>query len=177
MPTNDLKQISKFLSYLLRHNPGDLGLEMDRHGWVHVEDILAKADQPLTRQQIEETVRTSSKQRFSLSADGARIRANQGHSFPVDLGLEAIAPPDILYHGTAKKNLAVILAEGLQPMERQHVHLSLDQETARAVGSRHGKPVVLQVDAARMQAEGHAFFLSANGVWLCLSVPARYLRQ
>ncbi|MDC0660649.1 RNA 2'-phosphotransferase [Leisingera sp. SS27] len=175
MPDNDLKQLSKFLSYILRHNPGALALDMDPQGWVRVESILAKAEAPVTRHQIEEVVRTSSKQRFSFSPDGLKIRANQGHSFAVDLGLTPCRPPATLFHGTAERALPAILSEGLKPMQRQHVHLSPDAATARTVGMRHGKPVILSVDAERMAAEGHVFFLSENGVWLCSAVPAQYL--
>ncbi|MEX0304990.1 MAG: RNA 2'-phosphotransferase [Leisingera sp.] len=175
MEKDDLKQTSKFLSYLLRHNPGALNLAMDAQGWVRIDEILEKSETPLTRSRIEETVRTSGKQRFALSADGSCIRANQGHSFPVDLGLTQCCPPDRLFHGTAERNLPAILSEGLKPMQRQHVHLSGDRNAARNVGMRHGKPAVLCVDTARMHADGLAFFLSENGVWLCHRVPARYL--
>ncbi|UWQ77744.1 RNA 2'-phosphotransferase [Leisingera sp. S132] len=175
MPDNDLKQLSKFLSYILRHNPGALGLNMDWQGWVGVDAILTKAAPPVTRRQIEEVVRTSSKQRFSLSPDGLKIRANQGHSLAVDLGLTPCRPPATLFHGTAERSLPAVLCEGLKPMQRQHVHLSPDAETARSVGMRHGTPAVLSIDAARMAAEGHEFLLSANGVWLCPAVPAQYL--
>jgi putative RNA 2'-phosphotransferase len=177
MSKSDLKQLSKLLSYLLRHNPNALGLAMDSQGWVAVEEILRKAQPPVTRSLIDEVVRSSEKQRFALSADGARIRANQGHSVAVDLGLAPCAPPQELFHGTGAANVAAILDAGLKPMGRQHVHLSRDTDTARSVGMRHGKPVVLNVAAARMAADGHLFYLSDNGVWLCDHVPAEYLTR
>lgn len=172
----DLKQTSKFLSYLLRHNPAALDLTVDPHGWVRIGEIVEKAAPPITRKQIEDTVRSNTKQRFSISPDGFYIRANQGHSFAVDLGLTPCTPPTLLFHGTAEQNLPAIRAEGLKPMMRQHVHLSGDTATARKVGMRHGKPVILKVDAGQMTAEGHPFFLSENGVWLCTVVPLEYLQ-
>ena len=175
MPEDSLKQLSKLLSYLLRHNPGALSLEMDAKGWVPIDQIIARTDHPVSRGQIEEVVRTSSKQRFSISPCGTAIRANQGHSIDVDLGLEPVQPPEILFHGTAETSLSFVLRDGLLPQGRQHVHLSKDTGTAKAVGMRHGKPALLQVGAAAMHAQGHEFYLSENGVWLCKSVPPRYL--
>lgn len=169
--------ISKFLSLVLRHAPQDIGLTLDAGGWAALDELIARAPLPLTAERIAEVVAGSDKQRFALSPDGSRIRANQGHSIPVDLGLTPVEPPDSLYHGTAETTLDAILAEGLRPMTRNQVHLSPDAETARKVGMRHGKPVILRVASARMQAEGHSFFLSANGVWLTDAVPPRYLQR
>jgi putative RNA 2'-phosphotransferase len=172
-------QVSKFLSYVLRHKPDAIGLELDAGGWATVEDLIrcsAANGQTLTRALIEEVVATNDKQRFSLSPDGDRIRANQGHSVLVDLGLKPVEPPRLLYHGTATRFLASILENGLRPSGRQHVHLSPDEETALKVGKRHGKPVVLTIEAGSMHADGHPFYRSDNDVWLTEEVPSGYLR-
>ncbi|HGG05926.1 MAG TPA: RNA 2'-phosphotransferase [Aliiroseovarius sp.] len=170
-----MKQTSKFLSYILRHSPESIGLELTPQGWANVDEIIAKSDLPLTHEIIQKVVASSDKQRFSLNPDKTQIRANQGHSFPVDLGLVPVAAPEQLFHGTAKQNLESILSEGLKPQSRQYVHLSQDAETARSVGMRHGKPVILIVDAKLMQSDGIGIYLSENGVWLCDVVPAKYL--
>ena len=171
----DLIPLSKFLSLLLRHKPEEIGLELDAEGWARIDDILTKARQPISRAEIDEIVATNPKQRFALSEDGTRIRARQGHSRQVDLGLTPVAPPARLFHGTSVKALDSIRAQGLLRGTRQHVHLSPDAKTARTVGTRHGKPVVLQLDAARMAAAGHRFFQSENGVWLTDHVPPGFL--
>ena len=169
------KTVSKFLSYVLRHKPEEIGLSVDSGGWADIDALLARSTVDLDRETLERIVADSDKKRFSISPDGMRIRANQGHSFAVDLGLEPITPPDLLYHGTARRNLDAIRAEGLDKRGRLHVHLSPDQNTARAVGMRHGTPVVLTVAAGRMHDEGHAFFRSQNGVWLTDHVPAVHI--
>lgn len=120
---------------------------------------------------------SNNKKRYAYSEDGKRIRASQGHSVEVDLGLAAAEPSAVLYHGTASTTLPFVLAEGLRPMTRQDVHLSADLETAVRVGARHGRPVVLEVDAAGLSATGHVFRVSANGVWLTDRVPPAFLRQ
>jgi len=173
----DDKAISKYLSYVLRHAPETAGLELDPGGWAPIADVIAGAEGPLTEDQIRSVVASSDKQRFSISEDGLRIRANQGHSVPVDLGLIPQTPPDRLYHGTVEKFLAAILEQGLLKGQRHHVHLSADLETAMAVGARRGKPVILTIDAAAMAAAGHAFFRSENGVWLTDAVPAEFLAR
>jgi putative RNA 2'-phosphotransferase len=172
--------VSKLLSKHLRHEPEALGLTLAPGGWVEVEALLAgcaRHGMPLTLDQLREVVETNDKQRFSFDDTGARIRANQGHSTAVDLQLEPVPPPDVLYHGTAEHAVEVILRDGVKKMSRHDVHLSPTPEAARKVGARHGKPVVLVVDAARMHADGHKFRCSANGVWLVDQVPPRYLRR
>jgi putative RNA 2'-phosphotransferase len=174
----DLKSDSKFLSLVLRHQPEAIGLALDSAGWAALDELIACAARhgwKLTRERIEQIVATSDKQRFKLSDDGARIRANQGHSLAVDLQLAPRVPPAVLYHGTARQNVESIRATGLEKRARQHVHLSPDVETALKVGQRHGTPVVLEVRAAEMHAAGHAFYLSENGVWLVDSVPSEFL--
>ena len=177
----DLAGTSKFLSLVLRHQPETIGLTLDAQGWADVETLLARVraqggrHAQLDRATLEAIVATSDKKRFAFSEDGTRIRASQGHSVQVDLGLAPQAPPATLYHGTASRFAQAIGAQGLVPGARQHVHLSRDVPTALTVGARHGKPVVFTVDAARMHAQGHAFYVSANGVWLCAAVPAEYL--
>lgn len=176
--THHIKQISKFLSLILRHNPGKIGLTLDEQGWAEMDELmrLAQGRGPyLSRELIEEVVATNDKQRFALSEDGRLIRANQGHSIAVDLGLAPQTPPALLYHGTADKNLPSIMAQGLLPGRRQHVHLSADVETAVKVGQRHGRPIVLKVQTGAMHAAGHLFYKSANGVWLVVAVPAPFI--
>ena len=172
-------RVSKFISKHLRHEPGAIGLVLEPGGWVLIDDLLAaatRADCPFTREELNHVVSVCEKRRFAFDESRTRIRASQGHSTDVDLQLEAVIPPTELYHGTAGRSLDAILRDGLLRMARHHVHLSADFATAFMVGSRHGKPVVLLVDSARMQMEGHTFFRSANGVWLVEQVPARYLR-
>lgn len=175
----DDRRISKRLSYVLRHDPGSVGLELDAGGWADVEallDGLAAHGVPLSRKRLDVVVAGNDKQRFAFDASHRRIRASQGHSVPVDLGLEPLAPPPLLFHGTATRSVPAILAEGLRPGGRHAVHLSPDVETARAVGARRGPATVLEVDAAAMAAAGEVFTRSANGVWLVDAVPAHYLR-
>lgn len=173
-------KISKFISKILRHQPHSIGLQLDEQGWASVPELIEKAGRAGVRFDVETlqtVVTTSDKQRFALSSDGARIRANQGHSISVDLGLAPQTPPDILYHGTAEKSLDAILREGLRPMKRQHVHLSADEATAQKVGGRHGKAVVLRVRAGAMAAAGALFYRAENGVWLTEAVAAEYLER
>lgn len=172
------KEISNFLSYVLRHAPESIGLNLDANGWAEVDELLARARQAGRRidpATLRAVVAENDKQRFTLSDDSRRIRAAQGHSVAVDLDLAPVAPPGRLYHGTATGNLDAILADGLRPGRRRQVHLSSDPDTARVVGARHGKPVVLIVDAARMHRDGLSFFRADNGVWLTDTVPAQYL--
>lgn len=174
-----LVKLSKFLSLILRHQPETIGLQLDAQGWADIAELLQKAaatGRSMTRADMDQVIAGNDKKRFTVSADGLRLRAAQGHSTPVQLELPARTPPDLLYHGTATRFLDAILAEGLKPQARQHVHLSTDSETAQQVGSRHGRAVVLVVDAAAMQAEDFSFFQADNGVWLTAAVPARFLR-
>jgi putative RNA 2'-phosphotransferase len=172
--------VSKFLSLVLRHQPQSIGLVLDEAGWVDVDQLLARAAtarQPLTRKLLEEVVATSDKQRFAFSADGQRIRANQGHSVPIDLGLQPVVPPATLFHGTASRFLPSIQANGLVRGNRHHVHLSENVKTARAVGGRHGEVVVLRIDAERMARDGHLFYRTDNDVWLADTVPVGYFER
>jgi putative RNA 2'-phosphotransferase len=179
MDPRRLVKVSKFLSKHLRHEPDALGLTLEPGGWVTIDDLLAACanhHSPLTRDELVEVVNRNDKQRFSFDPSHTRIRANQGHSTPVDLQLEPLSPPEVLYHGTAESFVAIILDEGLSRMSRHHVHLSVSVPTAEKVGARRGKPVVLIVDAAAMSRAGHQFYCSANGVWLTEEVPPQYLR-
>jgi putative RNA 2'-phosphotransferase len=174
-----MTRVSRALSHMLRHRPERYGVRLDAQGWTGVDDALrglARQGLDVDRALLKKVVARSDKQRFALSPDGTRIRANQGHSVPVDLGLEPTAPPPVLYHGTVDRVLDSIRERGLLPGSRRDVHLSVDVETAQAVGGRRGRPVVLEVDAARMEEDGHEFRVSENGVWLVAHVPARYLR-
>lgn len=173
-------QTSKFLSLVLRHDPAKVGIVLDDGGWTDVAallEALARHGHPLTREQLGELVRTSDKQRYALSPDGSRIRANQGHSVDVELDLPEAVPPAKLYHGTVAEFLDSIRVTGLVKGARHHVHLSADLETARKVGGRRGKPVILVIRAADMVAAGHVFFRSANGVWLTDHVPPAFIEQ
>lgn len=178
MNNNELTNISKTLSYHLRHRPDELGLTLAPGGWVGVDELLAalaRNGKTITRTQLDEVVARNTKQRFAFDETGTRIRANQGHSVAVDLELAVTMPPAVLYHGTSEPILATIMREGLKKMGRHHVHLSADVATARNVGARHGPPLVLVVDAAAMHAAGHVFYRSANGVWLVEHVPPAFL--
>ena len=171
-------RLSKFLSLVLRHKPEHIGLTLDPQGWVDIDVLIARSassGMPFAQSELLALVRASDKQRFSVSADGLRSRAAQGHSVGIELGLEPSTPPVILFHGTASKNLDAILAVGLRPQSRVHVHLSADSETAHRVGARHGKPVVLQVASGPMHDQGYKFFRADNGVWLCDAVPPQFL--
>jgi putative RNA 2'-phosphotransferase len=180
MNEKNMVRLSKRMSSWLRHHPESIGLKLDGAGWVPVDELLAKAaahGQAFSRNQLDEVVAENNKRRFEFDETGTLIRARQGHSIPVDLGYETAEPPEVLYHGTAQKTLPLIWRDGLLPMNRHAVHLSQDMETAVKVGSRHGKPAVLAVAAARMHGDGHEFFVTGNGVWLTDAVPAEYLRE
>jgi len=175
----ELISTSKFLSLVLRHRPETIGITLDEQGWVEIDELLAAANRAgrrLTRAMLERVVNEYDKQRFSISLDGLRIRANQGHSVQVDLGLQPTQPPDLLYHGTVARFLDSIRVSGLERGSRQYVHLSPDVETASKVGQRRGRPVILIVEADRMWRDGHTFYRAENGVWLTDSVPVTYLR-
>ena len=166
------------MSLVLRHNPAHVGITLDAAGWVPIEDLIGalnRSGAPCTRGDIEEVVRSSDKQRFVIDALTDKIRANQGHSVPVEFGLPVAVPPSALYHGTPVRNLDSIQTKGLVKGSRHAVHLSADISTAHAVGARRGRHVVLAIDSGAMCAAGHRFLLSANGVWLVDHVPAGYL--
>lgn len=174
-----LVKISRFISMVLRHKPHTIGLTLDAGGWASVDDLIRGAQRvkvPLTPELLRQIVAEDEKQRYAFSEDGLRIRASQGHSIPVDLGFEAVPPPDRLYHGTAQRFLDSIQQQGLIAKGRQYVHLSADEATALQVGRRHGEPIVLLVKADRMQRDGFKFYRSANDVWLTDRVPAKYLQ-
>ena len=172
-------ETSKFIALILRHKPETIGITLDEHGWANVEELVAgiAKKQAFDRDMLEEIVRTDSKMRYSFNEDHTLIRANQGHSIPVDVELEEKTPPDILWHGTGEKYVSSINAQGLIPKSRLYVHLSADYDTAVKVGSRHGKPVVYTVSAGDMQKAGYQFYQSVNGVWLTKRVPARFLKK
>ncbi|HEX8230125.1 MAG TPA: RNA 2'-phosphotransferase [Chloroflexia bacterium] len=178
MDDKRLVKLSKYLSKHLRHVPEALGLTLAPGGWVPVDALLEACDRRnfrITREELEEVVARNNKQRFSFDPGGTLIRANQGHSVEVDLQLEPVEPPAVLYHGTGSQNVEAIQREGLRRMSRHHVHLSGDMSTALNVGARHGRPVVFEVDAAGMHQAGYEFYRSANGVWLVKHVPAEWL--
>ncbi|MBQ6867908.1 MAG: RNA 2'-phosphotransferase [Clostridia bacterium] len=169
---------SRFISLILRHKPSEIGIELDEHGWANVAELIEGINkkQPFDMAQLEEIVASDDKQRYSFNEDKTLIRANQGHSIPVDVELKESLPPDILYHGTGEKYVSSINDMGLIPKSRLYVHLSKDMETAVNVGKRHGKPVIYIVDSKKMAADGYKFYLSVNNVWLTKKVPVEYLR-
>lgn len=171
---------SKFLALVLRHDPERIGLHLDASGWVDIDELLRQSaahGNRFTEEDLRRVVTNNSKRRYVIDDTTRRIRANQGHSLTVDLGLEPTAPPAVLYHGTASKTVAVIRAEGIKKMHRQHVQLSSDIGVATEVGRRHGPPVVLTVDAQRMHDDGFAFFVSLNAVWLTDFVAPIYVTR
>lgn len=174
-----LVRTSKFIALVLRHRPQAAGITLDERGWADVRELIAGVNATghhrLDMATLEEIVATDEKRRYAFDEDHVRIRANQGHSVPVDVGLREATPPDVLYHGTAERFCASIERQGLLPRGRLYVHLSTDIPTAIKVGSRHGRPVVWRVDCRRMLENGLRFFLSENGVWLVESVPSQYL--
>lgn len=174
----EITHISKYLSLILRHKPETIGIVLDANGWTDVATLLDKINEngiPLTIEVLQHIVDTNSKKRFAFNDTLKKIRANQGHSVTVELGHEQQIPPTILYHGTALGFTEMILTTGLQKMQRHHVHLSKDIDTAIAVGQRHGKPVVLEVTSKAMHNDGFIFFISENGVWMTDNVPVKYL--
>jgi putative RNA 2'-phosphotransferase len=171
--------VSRFLARHLRHQPERIGLALDPAGWAQVDELLAAASRagfPITRAELDAAVHATGKRRYVYDETGARVRAAQGHSVDVELGYAPSVPPEVLYHGTHPGALGAILAEGLSPMGRRHVHLSADVETARRVGARRGRPEILAVEAGALHAAGHPFFLADNGVWLTDAVPPERLR-
>jgi putative RNA 2'-phosphotransferase len=171
---------SKFLSYVLRHHPESIGLTLDASGWAVIDHLLSRlaaTGSGMNRATLMDIVETDAKQRYTISEDGLRIRAAQGHSVNVELGLAPITPPETLYHGTTLGFVLSIRAEGLKRGKRRQVHLSIDVATAKAVGKRHGSPVVLLVASGEMHRKGHEFFRADNGVWLTDAVPPEFLSE
>ena len=181
MRANRKNNTSRFISLILRHKPETIGITLDEHGWADVQELIDGINHSgghfLDMDRLEEIVRSDEKQRYSFNEDHTLIRANQGHSIPVDVELEEKTPPDVLWHGTGEKYVDSIDVQGLIPKSRLYVHLSSDKETAKKVGSRHGKPVIYEIDCRQMAADGYRFFESANHVWLTKEVPVRYLRK
>lgn len=176
----NLENISRYMSLILRHKPDVIGISLDEHGWANVNELIngiAKNNTGFNMESLEEIVRTDSKQRYSFNDDKTLIRANQGHSIPVDVELEEKEPPEYLYHGTGEKYVEFINRQGLIPKSRLYVHLSKNVKTAESVGERHGRPTVYLVHSGKMYKDGHKFYLSANGVWLTKKVPVEYLQR
>ena len=174
-----LKETSKYMSLILRHKPEIIGISLDEHGWANVDELIAgiAKTQKFDMGILEEIVRTDEKQRYSFNEDKTKIRANQGHSVQVDVELEETEPPEELWHGTGEKFVSAIDEQGLIPKSRLYVHLSKDEETAKKVGSRHGRPVLYIVSSGQMYRDGYKFYLSKNGVWLTKKVPVKYLKK
>lgn len=178
-PLKSLTSTSKFLSLVLRHQPEVVGMQLDPEGWLPIDGLIQNANRQgkqLTLELLHEVVASCEKKRFSLSDDGLMIRANQGHSVPdVEHNLEAVSPPSVLYHGTVAAFVESIREQGLLKRSRNHVHLSADIETAKKVGARRGKPIILTIRAHAMYESGYAFYVSANGVWLTDAVPVSFI--
>lgn len=177
---NREQDTSIFISLILRHKPQVIGIQLDKHGYANVPELIQgiqKTGRVLDTTLLEKIVAEDKKQRYSFNEDHSLIRANQGHSIPVDVELNEVIPPEILYHGTAEKSREGIFAHGILKQSREYVHLSADTETAVIVGKRHGTPVILSIDAAQMSKDGYPFYLSANQVWLTKMVPAQYLKR
>lgn len=175
-----LKRTSKFISLVLRHRPELIDLEMDQQGWVSVEELIQKSKTKGNSFDLATLwfiVKNNNKKRFAFNEDGTKIRANQGHSIDIDLNYEPIQPPEELFHGTAEKFMNSIMKEGLKKRNRHHVHLSAMLETAKQVGARHGKLVLLKVDSGKMHREGYLFYKSENDVWLTDHVPVQFLKR
>ena len=175
----NLTRTSCFLSLILRHKPETIGISLDEHGWADVAELIEgiSKTREFNMDILEEIVRTDEKERYSFNEDKTLIRANQGHSIPVDVELEEVEPPEELWHGTGEKYVALIDEIGLIRKSRLYVHLSKDKETALKVGSRHGRPVLYTVKTREMYQDGYTFFLSKNGVWLTKEVPVKYLEK
>lgn len=171
------ERVGRFISLILRHKPEVIGIRLDPHGWAQVDELISGVAKTryFDREMLERIVKEDPKQRYSFNLDKTKIRANQGHSIQVDVELEEKIPPDILWHGTGEKYVKSIDQIGLISKKRLYVHLSGDSETAKVVGSRHGKAVIYQVNAKAMKEDGSLFYLSVNGVWLTEKVPVSYL--
>lgn len=179
MTPNKYKETSKYISLILRHKPEVIGITLDEHGWANVDELIEGVSRthPLDMAALELIVAEDEKQRYSFNEDKTLIRANQGHSIPVDVELDEKEPPEVLYHGTGEKYVSSIDRQGLIPKSRLYVHLSRDEETAVKVGTRHGKPVIYKVKSGEMYRDGYKFFCSVNGVWLTREVPVKYLSK
>jgi putative RNA 2'-phosphotransferase len=174
----DLNPISKYIAMILRHKPEEIGITLDEHGWANTNELIAGVKKKYPEFGLTHLmfiVESDEKHRYSFGDDMQLIRANQGHSIPVDLELEAVKPPEYLWHGSGQKYFELICEQGLIPKSRQYVHLSTDINTAEDVGKRHGEPVIFSVDAGQMYRDGYEFFLSENSVWLTKEVPVKYL--
>jgi putative RNA 2'-phosphotransferase len=174
---NDVRT-SKFLALILRHKPEAVGIALDPEGWADVDALLAgmnRKGHALSTEALARIVETNDKRRYAFNEDRTRIRAVQGHSRAVDVGLAPVAPPDRLYHGTVERFVVSIREKGLIPGSRLHVHLSADRASAALVGKRRGRPIVLTIDSEAMAERRHVFYRSENGVWLTAHVPAGFI--
>lgn len=171
--------LSKFLSLVLRHKPEKIGLKLDKYGYANVSELLEKMNRngnKIDLNDLKKIVVQDDKQRYSFADDCKKIRANQGHSIEVDLQLYSIVPTCKLYHGTAERFKESIMTEGIKKMNREYVHLSSDLETAKKVGSRHGKCIIFELDIEQMNKDNIEFYLSDNKVWLTNFVDKKYLK-
>lgn len=177
--TNKMTSLSKLMSYALRHHPEELGIKLDENGWVSLKTFtqaLQSRDRTISVDEVRNVVESCEKQRFSIDEAQQKIRANQGHSIQVDLQLEAKQPPNILYHGTVDRFLDSIFRDGLLPQLRHHVHLTESLNTAKSVGARRGRAVILEIETRELVSNGAQFYLSENQVWLIDHVPSQYIK-
>ena len=180
LPEKQNTHLSKLLSYILRHKPEEYGIVLDENGYTNVDELIKQLhahNENINFEILQHVVDTNNKKRFAFSDDLTRIRASQGHSVDVELDYTEQQPPDILYHGTVNKFLAAIMKNGLQKMQRHHVHLSADKTTATKVAERRGKAIILEINTGDMFSAGHLFYVADNGVWLTDHVPTAYIRQ
>jgi putative RNA 2'-phosphotransferase len=174
------KKLSKLLSYVLRHHPEMVNIRLDKNGWTSVKELLYQLKErgyECSKEVLEHVVNNNTKNRFGFNKDRTLIRANQGHSIEVDLGYSPLQPPEVLFHGTTKKNLQSIRENGIKKMDRHHVHLSQDRQTAREVGQRYGQPVILEIQAGIMHKKGFDFYLAHNEIWLTDTVPPEFIKE
>lgn len=177
---SDLVKLGKYLSLILRHKPEVIDIKLDQHGWANVDELLIGINRQgrfINRELLNEIVKTNNKKRYQYNNDFTKIRASQGHSINVDVNLQEKVPPNTLYHGTALRYLDEIKLFGIKKMNRLYVHLSKDKETAINVGKRHGKAIILEIDTKKMLNDGHKFYYSNNGVWLCDDIDFKYVRR
>lgn len=180
MEAKNNKRLSKFLSLILRHRPEVIGITLDESGWANVKELIEKMNatgDKISFETLNYIVETNAKKRFAFNPDKTKIRANQGHSITVDHNFKALTPPEFLFHGTGEQFVTSILKQGILKRQRHHVHLSLDKETAYKVGQRHGKPVILKIEALKMYEAGFSFYRSENNVWLTNYVPVEFIQH
>jgi len=169
----NLARASKFLNFILQHNPEKIGLVLEKGGWASIDFIVEKT--VLTREHIQKIVENDEKQCYSFNEDKTKIKANFDHSINIELDYIEKSPPNILYHGTDTKNISSIFINGILPIDKNFVHLSEDIKTATIMGKQHGIPAVFKILTEGMIQEGHKFYKISNGIWLTKKVASRFI--